>query len=51
MKIYDENSLFRSVPSSSNSPGGEGWWAVDESYIYIYQQGSWARMPISSWED
>ena len=39
---------WQAVPAYPNSPGQEGWLAVDGDYIYVYSGGSWKRVPIST---
>lgn len=38
---------WQTVPASPTSPGTEGWMALDNSYLYIYTQNSWKRVPIN----
>lgn len=50
MNINDIDIIWQQAPSSSLSPGAEGWMAKDNNFIYIYTNGKWKREPISIWQ-
>lgn len=41
------NITWQTVPSHPDSPGSEGWMSYDSSYLYIYSNGGWKRVPIN----
>jgi hypothetical protein len=49
MHVNSTEDVWHPVPSSSLSPGGEGWMAKDENFIYIFSNGSWKREPMAVW--
>lgn len=49
MNIHSTEDIWHQVPSSSSSPGGEGWMAKDDNFVYIYSNGSWKREPMAVW--
>jgi hypothetical protein len=42
------NTFNVSVPATSASAGAAGYWAVDSSYFYVYDNttSAWRRAPI-----
>jgi hypothetical protein len=49
MTIDSNDDIWHPVPESMDSPGGEGWMAKDDNFIYIYTGGRWLRKPIAIW--
>ena len=43
------NTFVTSVPATSASPGEEGYWAVDSTHFYVYDNSTskWRRTVIS----
>jgi hypothetical protein len=48
--IINNNSgtIWHTPPTTTTSPGEEGWMAHDDNYIYIYASGQWYRQSIST---
>jgi hypothetical protein len=44
------DKTYHQVPYQSTDYGEDGWMSFDGSFFYIYSQGLWRRVPVSTFE-